>query len=262
MRTLIIGSIFGQFDLVEKLLSDWEHDVDEVVFLGNYFSPNQCPTITVDWLKKSIGKSKRTHLLGQNERPFFFNDPYFISSLPSPKLLKKFLSVTDRSFGSNFRLCHTHGNDWIVSPTGIIKEWLPASSSSVFEIESHLNYQLRKHLRENSAFALFSDNIITGGTSTTPGPTTSDWYHDIQPLPNINQIVTASIDNLQTKLTVDDSNIYLQPLSSNIPLRGEIKSLNIALPNNMTTFILLDSGKAYPIFSNSNTLNNINPIFK
>ena len=69
MRTLIIPDIHNKFELAESIIEI--ESPDNVVFLGDYFdSFDDCMEVarqTATWLKESLKKSNRIHLLGNHD---------------------------------------------------------------------------------------------------------------------------------------------------------------------------------------------------
>lgn len=263
-KTLVIASLHGNINLVEDLLFLWEPMVDEIVFLGNYFNLSEPATLvdTAHWLKYSLTKSKRIHLMGFEERPFFFKDPYFRSNI-NGKLLKEVNSIVEPLFALNLQLCHIAQDKWICSHAGILNQWLPAHNSTIFETVNLLNHRFKKHIKENSYFALFADSINEGGTSDKPGPLTADWVNDLEPIPHFNQIVGHSnIPGLQIKFLSEytKTSHFLQPFSSNIPLRDKILSMNISIPFNLNSFILIENSKIYPATFFNDPAVQLNPL--
>jgi hypothetical protein len=76
MKTLVISDIHNRVGSLEHWLEKAceEHKPDEVVFLGDYFdSIHDTPFIagkTAEWLKQSLTKPNRIHLIGNHDIPY------------------------------------------------------------------------------------------------------------------------------------------------------------------------------------------------
>jgi hypothetical protein len=74
MKKLVIGDIHNKIIEVKNILNTYESEVDQVIFLGDYFDDhgNSNPDDTVKWLKESIYKENRIHLIGNHDVQYFF----------------------------------------------------------------------------------------------------------------------------------------------------------------------------------------------
>lgn len=81
MRHLIIPDIHNKWKIAENIIQEVPHD--KIIFLGDYFDTHgddekpEFVATTAEWLKESIRKPNRTHLIGNHDMPYMFpNNEY------------------------------------------------------------------------------------------------------------------------------------------------------------------------------------------
>ena len=106
---LVAPDIHLKHHLVEEFLKSVTYE--KIIFLGDYFDdfhddPYQNET-TAKWLKRSIKKSDRVHLIGNHDLPYMFNgEGYFCSGYTNVK--NKFINeVIKRPDWKKLKLYHT-----------------------------------------------------------------------------------------------------------------------------------------------------------
>lgn len=187
MRSLIIGDIHDQTDLVDLILKENESKYEEVVFLGDYFDSfeNGAATArkTAVWLKESIKKPNRIHLLGNHDVHY-----------------KHMKSILVRGSGYSRKKAEAvnevlNWDDW--------NKLKPFYSSQGF-IFSHAGFHQNvlhpfkgldfdyfdKMYKENGLYSsLYAIGPARGGIDPVGGIFWLDWQFEFKPIKGINQVV-------------------------------------------------------------------------
>ena len=88
MKTLVVGDVHQKIDQVEKIISGW---TDRIIFIGDYFDDfNDTPEDarrTAKWLKESLQKPNRIHLMGNHDYNYRIRPPgaYYCSGFTLEK---------------------------------------------------------------------------------------------------------------------------------------------------------------------------------
>jgi hypothetical protein len=124
MKTLIVGDIHNKHKNVEPLLSKWDGNI---IFVGDYFddfydTPNDAIS-TALWLKESLTKENRIHLMGNHD--FHYMLPLdcgiYCSGYTDAKH-KSIKSILTKEDWDKVKYFHEYGKYWI-SHAGITKNW-------------------------------------------------------------------------------------------------------------------------------------------
>lgn len=112
MRTLIIPDIHNHTAAVENLLASQPHD--SVVFLGDYFDSYgdtaDDARHTAEWLRESVERPERIHLLGNHDLPYAFPDtPDLYCPGWSPEKHLVVAEILHARHWERMRLTHTIG---------------------------------------------------------------------------------------------------------------------------------------------------------
>lgn len=186
MRTLIIPDIHTNFGLAEYIIE--KENADEIVFLGDYFDNwddgIELATQTAEWLKESMTKPNRIHLLGNHDNSY--RDPKHMCSGYLP--IKK--AAIDR-IGINWKEIRLHVwvGDWLCTHAGLSNEFFVAYDG--IDVNQFLNeFEDDKDLRET----LYSVSGFRGGRDPNSGILWCDW-REFEPIPGVKQIMGHTVDD-------------------------------------------------------------------
>jgi len=123
-KVLVVGDIHNKHNIAEKFISKWD---GPVVLLGDYLddfydTPNDAAA-TAEWLKESLTKSNRTHLMGNHDFHYMMpieSNMYCSGYTPEKhKMIKQILTEED---WSKIKYFHSENNCWF-SHAGITRKW-------------------------------------------------------------------------------------------------------------------------------------------
>ena len=180
MRTLIIPDIHNKFELAELIIE--EENPDNVVFLGDYFdSFDDCLEIahkTATWLKESLEKPNRIHLLGNHD--LSYKDTRFAcSGFTEEKLMA--LKQVKIDLSKLYHYCWV--GQWLCTHAGLSNEFYEQ-----FAMKSSVNEFLQKFSQdEKLQEKLYDCSPYRGGTDKFSGIVWCD-YSEFVDIPNTKQI--------------------------------------------------------------------------
>ena len=251
MLSLIIGDIVNQTDYIEELLTKWAPQVNEIVFLGNYFGgpmeDKDAAIRTAEWLVKSTaGSTKRVHLLGNADVDYLLFTGVPASPSYSIAKAKAIAKVFPAEFIHSFKIAH-HTQDWLLSHAGVTKHWIHQDVSSTEMKAAYLNQKLKKHLEIPNNRNLFTPGVTRGGYNEQPGPLWCDWFLDFDPSPGVNQICAHTpVPSTCIKTWSNNQSLCFIPFTPEFPLpRGETQ--NLSINTGLSQFILLNDGQPFAI---------------
>ena len=186
MKTwLIIPDIHNKYELAEKIIS--LENPDKVIFLGDYFDDfydtvNDASDVA-SWLKESMSKPDRIHLLGNHDLSYATRNPMLKCG---GHTWEKHDRIESYSINWNkLRLFYyvTADKKWLLTHAGI-------SSRFLTQISQNLDTCLEKlKLDTNNADApLFQVGKCRKGRYNVGGPLWCDYRYDYSDIAGINQI--------------------------------------------------------------------------
>ncbi len=216
MRTIIISDLHNRVSWIEEFLYSFPYPYDNVVFLGDYFDDyNDTPDdvlIASNWLKQSIKKPNRIHLIGTHDLWYRFPfNPFIQATGNTPYKENVINNILTPSDWDKLKLFHyeqnyliTHAGIHIDLITGyVFKNKNIFSTNDLDNLNNHnLNAQLiiDKIVKTATEQALkdvsigyenswLSAGFSRGGMQKIGGIIWLDWNDEFEPISNINQIV-------------------------------------------------------------------------
>jgi hypothetical protein len=177
MKILVIGDIHNQWESAEKLIHAVEHD--KVILTGDYFDnfydTSEIVKNTAIWLKESLTKTNRVHLVGNHDYHYM---PHVVNSYTSicghtpdkDEAINQILSVDD---WNNLKYFHVD-QGWWFSHAGITKTWFedPFKGFTEESIQSKIDQALSSGL---DPICLTAVDHARGGRCAKGGMLWNDW---------------------------------------------------------------------------------------
>jgi hypothetical protein len=203
MTTIIIPDIHDRIEKIEPLLEKLKtkHNYDNIVFLGDYFDSYKGDTFeanqTARWLKQSLQKPDRIHLLGNHDMPYMVpdNESLYCPGYTASKahVINNVLSRDDW----NKLQPAVFIQNWLISHAGFHPFHIPHNSTPATLVDK-ANRELAK-LKDNK-YSLLFDPGARMGYSLPGGITWLDLFIEFTTVPYINQIVGHSTVHNPTKI--------------------------------------------------------------
>ncbi len=189
MKTIIIPDIHNRVDWIESFLSSLEYD--NVVFLGDYFDEfkdtRKDAINAAEWLKQSLYKPNRIHLIGTHDIWYMFPKNPFVkasgNSSGKAKAINKILSKEDWELLKLFHYTQLH---WITH-AGIHPSFADETN-----IRNKIRIETNKALddvKNGNSNPWLGAGEARGGYQKFGGIIWLDWNEEFEPIPYINQIV-------------------------------------------------------------------------
>ena len=197
MSTILpIGDIHNLYHFAEDIIQKQPHD--KVIFVGDYFdSFNDTPELNIEtakWLKESLQKPNRIHLMGNHDFQYAIDRRHGIhcSGFSTDKY-NAINSVMTKEDWARIKYFHCE-QGWWFSHAGVTKDWFyhPVLGLNEQVIESRLSLDL-----DNLDAGIFPDSIyaacwIRGGRHPRGGILWADW-RKLDLLPEIKQVVGHTV---------------------------------------------------------------------
>jgi len=201
MKILVIGDIHNKIARAEYICSKFPDHLK--VFVGDYFddfgdTPMEAEQ-TALWLKESLKKDDRIHLMGNHDFPYYVNSQYphriYCSGFSTSKqlLIEKVLNREDW----NKVKYYYHGHGWFISHAGFTLHWWADPLTGLVDpgsIDKILSKSLLELERGMEPLALWAADFFRGGRNHKGGLLWNDW-HNLDYIPNFNQIVGHTPNN-------------------------------------------------------------------
>ena len=193
MRSIVISDLHQRFRWVEPYLASQSYD--EVIFMGDYFDNHrdtpEDAAETARWLKESLAKPKRVHLMGNHDVWYGYGCGYARcgdNTTENKEAIEKILSVDD---WEQIGLCH-FSQKFLLSHAGIHERWFSHPVHGVYvEYVKRICEMGRKNLLVGNPDPIFmAGRARGGGYGQRPGGITwLDFNHEFKPIEGVNQIV-------------------------------------------------------------------------
>lgn len=178
-RTLIIPDIHNKYDIAESIIH--KENPDNVVFLGDYFD-SYYDTLenteqTAQWLKESIEKENRIHLLGNHDLSYLDKN-FYCPGFSEGKLFvikKTGVDLTKLQY-------YCWVGDWLCTHAGLTNDFFSAYNYKNLSIEKFLDNMI-----ENNSNRLYDISCYRGGTAAHAGILWCD-YDEFIDIPDVKQI--------------------------------------------------------------------------
>lgn len=181
MKTLIIPDIHTKFIDAESII-DYEKP-DNIVFLGDYFdSLDDSPIIAeqvAQWLKQSLTKPNRIHLIGNHDITYMTNGHQKCSGWNGAKQM----FINHVGVNWNILQYYCWVGDWLCTHAGLSNEFYKAYSQNLKVNEFLQKYSTDKKLRER----LWDVSPFRGGMNAFGGILWCD-YEEFVDIPDLKQI--------------------------------------------------------------------------
>lgn len=214
MKTIIISDLHNRVYWVEDFLNSFPYQYDKVVFVGDYFDDyNDTPDdvyIAAKWLKQSLKKPNRIHLIGTHDLWYMFPyNPFIEASGNTPykeKVINGIITPSDWNklklfhYEQNFLISHAgiHTNlisDYVFKNKNIFNNYIVNNNLSL-DTEKIIDKIIKpatddalKDISMGHANPWLNAGFSRGGMQPVGGIIWLDWNEEFGPIPNINQIV-------------------------------------------------------------------------
>ena len=179
MKILIIPDVNPKFGLAETIIE--RENPDNVVFLGDYFDSfgdnMEIANQTALWLKESLEKPNRIHLLGNHDLSYL-NENHRCSGFDQVKLFA--IRQTEVDLTKLQHYCWV--GDWLCTHAGLTREFMSSYNINNLFVGEFLDYMI-----ENYTDRLYNCSPFRGGRDAHSGIVWCD-YDEFLDIPNVKQI--------------------------------------------------------------------------
>jgi len=176
----IIPDIHNKVITAELMID--QANADRIVFLGDYFDDfNDTPQIaynTAEWLKDSLNKQNRIHLIGNHDIGYMTNGVDGCSGWQPDKQF--FVNKVGVPWEKMREYCWV--DDWLCSHAGLTRSFMSAYNHKNLHITQFLD-----NIIENYPYRLRQASPYRGGRDSHSGIFWCD-YDEFEDIPNIKQI--------------------------------------------------------------------------
>lgn len=204
---IVVPDVHLKHHLVDEFLKSVTYK--KIIFLGDYFDdfgddPYQNED-TAKWLRESLHKENRIHLIGNHDLPYMFDGKgYFCSGYTDVKnkFINEILKPHDWRQLKLYHLEQINNVNWLFTHAGFTRQWVTQKNA-----DSPLNILLNEEERFYNAFdkgvieySMFSAcSRLSGGTSRVSGIL---WCRprEFAPIKDLNQMfghTPTNINDLQ-----------------------------------------------------------------
>lgn len=189
MKTQIIPDIHNRYDVAENMMA--EENADNIIFLGDYFDDYndtiQDAQNSANWLKSSMDKPNRIHLLGNHDLAYldqrFSNVAYSIN---------KNYAIKDTEVDLRKLLHYTWLDDWLVTHAGLSNDFLDYYNTHRAGAKYPMNQSVDNFLEtfvadDDLRTTLYSVSSLRGGIDKYSGIVWCD-YEEFIDIPDVKQI--------------------------------------------------------------------------
>jgi predicted phosphodiesterase len=218
MRTLIVGDVHNEIDLINIILKNNDYKYDEIVFLGDYFDSYfgnvEHAERTAYWLKEKLSNSKYVFIWGNHDVHYrFFRNKYIQGSGYSRNKADAINKIMKTEDWNKLKFFY-YSQNFLFSHAGINENMLhPLNGFDLTYLDKICRENYCNNLVSGEHSAIFSPGIGRGGFLKKGGITWQDWDVEFIPIRNLNQIVGHShSDNLRYKCYNNSININVDCL--------------------------------------------------
>ncbi len=194
MKTIIISDIHNRVNWIESALSAL--DFDRVVFLGDYFDDFHDTLEDIKkaakWLKQSLSKPDRIHLLGTHDMWYSFPyNPYLRASGNTREKSEAINRILSENDWNKLKLYHCE-KGFLLSHAGVHQYLLGKNNLSTQEILKSIKSATEVALqaaKNGKPHPWLDAGFSRGGIQVVGGITWLDWYDEFEPVPHLNQII-------------------------------------------------------------------------
>lgn len=243
MKTIIIPDLHNRVDFVESALSSPAlQPYDNVVFLGDYFddfydTPRDAANSAI-WLKQSLHKPNRIHLIGTHDIWYRFPENQFViasgnteqkaNAINNILTGKDWHMVIPYYYEQGFLMSHAGVHSYLIGQYAlkhkrifgkyIVDNNLQLSAQEIIDqIIKPATEEGLEDVKNNIMNSWFEAGFIRNGIQKVGGITWLDWQQEFQPIPNLNQIVGHSELRVpQSKITKNSKNYCIDTKNHHI----------------------------------------------
>lgn len=179
-KTLILPDLHTRFDIAEQVIDEVEHD--SIIFLGDYFDNfDDSPKVahhTALWLKDSLKKQNRIHLIGNHDISYMTNGRHPCSGWDGLKQM--YVNRVEIDWSQLKPYCWV--DYWLCTHSGLTNEFYNACNVEHLSTESFLQYMI-----DRNSDRLMDCSNYRGGIDAHSGIFWCD-YSEFKDVPNLNQI--------------------------------------------------------------------------
>jgi hypothetical protein len=200
--TLIIPDIHHRWEQAEKIISSV--GADEVIFLADYFDDfhdtAEMVKDTCEWLKESVKKSNRIHLIGNHDQHYMY--PYRSFQCSGYEQWKYFIThdIVTRETWDKLKWYHFLDNKWLLTHAGLhglnvpdtIKKHSDDRKKFIKLLSEHLDNSIIdgfKSAANNTPHWIFNAGRARSGHQRVGGITWCDYEREFLPVQGINQLM-------------------------------------------------------------------------
>ena len=199
MKTLIIPDIHNKIDAADKVVDYFVDDVDEIVFLGDYFDDFGDTVYdarnTANWLKKNINNPKFVMLLGNHCLPYMFPKTDYLRCSGNTRDKSEVINnILNKNDWNQFKLAYETQGYWI-SHAGITKHHFECPIEGISRDRIYkLCDKALKDAESGVYNSILGAGYSRGGRERIGGITWCDWRSDFTPVHGLKQIVGHTKD--------------------------------------------------------------------
>ena len=234
MKTIIIPDLHNRVDFVELALSSPVlRPYDNVVFLADYFDDffdtPQDAANSATWLKQSLHKRNRIHLLGTHDIWYRFPDNQSVIASGNTEKKSNVINhiLTEKDW--NLLRPYYYEQDFLISHAGVhpylISQYVHKNKHTLGQYIVGNNIQLStqeiidqiikpateeglEDVKNNIMNSWFEPGFVRNGIQKVGGITWLDWQQEFQPIPDLNQIVGHSELRIPEQKSTHNSKNY------------------------------------------------------
>lgn len=212
MRSLIISDIHNKINQVEEIIETYR-DINEIVFLGDYFDDfGDNSTIAKKvaiWLKDSLTKSNRIHLLGNHELNYMYNGVDICGgyTLQKKEAINEILNSDDWSKLRFYYDCQ----GWLCTHAGCSGDLFGNSVTGNISM-GYITKQMDRgkdclFLKNINQSKIFQVGAKRGGFCSVGGPLWCHFPEEFVPIANIKQVfghtIQSHVNNINCNYCID-----------------------------------------------------------
>ncbi len=180
-KTMIIPDLHTRFAIAEEMID--EEQPDNIVFLGDYFDSFtdslEITQQTAYWLKNSLKKKNRIHLLGNHDLSYL-NSQYTCSGFSEGKLYA--IKTTNVDLTKLKHYCWV--DDWLCTHAGLSDLFYSEFANNMTVNDFLKKYSMDKDLRS----LLYMCGSCRGGSDPHSGILWCDYNYEFSDIPKVKQI--------------------------------------------------------------------------
>jgi len=211
MKTIVISDLHNRVNWIEEYLSSVEYD--KVIFLGDYFDDYDDTLIDIkrsaEWLKQSLQKTRRIHLLGTHDMWYRYpSNRHLVASGNTVKKSEVINKILDKEDWNKLKFYYFE-QTFLLTHAGLHPHFVKGIKDG--EKIYFLGLLIEKALQEikrGNIDPILDAGIARGGLNPFGGITWLDWNDEFEVIPNLNQIVGHTQRKAPIELITKNSKNY------------------------------------------------------